>query len=343
MNEAAAFVPVAQVLRNGAVECWHFGAAALATPEGLLVGRVGDPAVATFLRSAAKPFQALPLLKAGGGEAFALEEVDLALICASHGATPTHLNRVASLLARGGFTEADLACGPHEPLDEPSALALRLAGEAPRAIHNNCSGKHAGMLLACRLRSWPTATYLEPAHPLQQEILATLCRWSGVEAAEIPQALDGCSVPTFRLSLAAAARAYAALADPVAAGRGDEAEAAHAVVRAMTRAPEMVAGPGRFTTRLMEVTRGRILAKEGAEGFYGLSVLGPVAMGLAVKIADGGERCRDGVVLELLRQAGALSAAELSELATFYRPKRGNCRGLEVGEIVPSLNLEEMV
>lgn len=339
MDEASGFAPVAHVLRGGEVESWHFGAAAVVTPEGQQVGRVGDPRRASFLRSAAKPFQALPLLVAGGRERFALSDADLALICASHGATSAHVERVKSLLARGDLTEAELLCGAHEPLDEESARALRADGETAGAIHNNCSGKHAGMLLTCRLRGWPLESYLEARHPLQREILATLCRWSGVEEREVVQALDGCGVPTFRLPLHAAARAYAGLAEPIAAGRGEEAEFARAIVRAMTLEPEMVAGPGRFTTRLMAVTRGRILAKEGAEGFYGLAVLGPVALGIALKIADGGERCRDGVVLELLRQAGVLSSAELDELDGFYQPKRRNCRGFEVGEIVPVVEL----
>ncbi len=169
-----------------------------------------------------------------------------------------------------------------------------------------------------------------------------MANFCGLPAEEIGLAVDGCGVPTYRMPLAAAARGYAALAHPEAAGLdGETAAAVGAIVRAMTGAPEMVAGPGRFTTRLMEVTGGRVLAKEGAEGFYGLAVRGPVALGIAVKIADGGERCRDGVVLDVLRQLGSLAGAEFEELRAFHSPPLRNVRGLEVGEIRPEVELEE--
>jgi L-asparaginase II len=316
---------------------------AAATPEGRLVAFQGDPEAATFLRSATKPFQCLPLLLAGAAEHFGLEPADLALICASHGGTPAHTRRAADLLARGGFGEGDLLCGAHWPLDEEAARRLREAGETPTTLHNNCSGKHAGMLLACRLLELPTGDYVAPDHPWQRRILDHVVNFFGLPEEAIGFAVDGCSVPTYRVPLAAAARAYARLADPEAAGvEAGTASAVGRIVHAMTGVPEMVAGPGRFTTRLMEVTGGRVLAKEGAEGFYGLAVRGPVALGIAVKIADGGERCRDGVVLDVLRQLGSLSGAEFAELAAFHRRPVYNHRGLEVGEIRPEVDLEEV-
>jgi L-asparaginase II len=316
---------------------------AAATPEGRLVAFQGDPEAATFLRSAAKPFQCLPLLLDGAAERFALEPADLALICASHGGTPAHARRAADLLAKGGFGVEDLLCGAHWPMDTDAAEAMRRAGEEPTALHNNCSGKHAGMLLACRLLDLPTADYVAPDHPWQRRILGHVEDFFGVSEEEMGFAVDGCSVPTYRVPLAATARAYAALADPQAAGLPEEATlAVSRIVRAMTGVPEMVAGPGRFTTRLMEVTGGRVLAKEGAEALYGLAVRGPVALGIAVKIADGGERCRDGVVLDVLRQLGSLSGAEFEELAAFHRRPVYNHRGLEVGEVRPEVDLEEV-
>jgi len=319
---------------------------AAATPEGRLVAFQGDPEGATFLRSAAKPFQAVPLLLAGVAERYALDDADLALICASHGGTPAHVERAAALLARGGFTVDDLQCGAHPPFDDESAERLRREGLAPTALHNNCSGKHAGMLLACRALGLPTATYLDREHPWQQRLLAQLASFHRLAPGEIGLGIDGCGVPTFHLPLAAAARAYAALADPRAAALAadiapDAAAAADAVVRAMTGVPAMVAGPGRFTTRLMEATGGRVLAKEGAEGFYALAVRGPVALGIAVKIADGGLRCRDGVVLDVLRQLGSLSGAEFEALREFHAPELRSVRGLRVGEIRPEVDLEE--
>jgi L-asparaginase II len=316
---------------------------AAVTPEGRLVAFQGDPEAATFLRSATKPFQCLPLLLAGAAERFALEPADLALICASHGGTPAHTRRAADLLAKGGFGVQDLLCGAHWPLDADADAAMRKAGEEPTPLHNNCSGKHAGMLLACRMLGLPTGDYVAPDHPWQRRILGHVVDFFGVPEEAVGLAVDGCSVPTYRVPLAATARAYAALADPEAAGRGGETAAAVGrIVRAMTGVPEMVAGPGRFTTRLMEVTGGRVLAKEGAEALYGLAVRGPVALGIAVKIADGGERCRDGVVLDVLRQLGSLSGAEFAELAAFHRRPVYSHRGLEVGEVRPEVDLEEV-
>lgn len=317
---------------------------AAVTPEGRLVAFQGDPQASTFLRSAAKPFQCVPLLLAGVAERFALEAPDIALICASHGGAPAHVERAAGLLVRGGFGVEDLLCGAHWPMDARAAEELRNEGREPSPLHNNCSGKHAGMLLACWMMGLSTGNYIAPDHPWQQRILGHVAAFCGLPESEIGLAVDGCSVPTFRVPLAAAARGYAALAHPEGAGlEGETLSAVGTIVRGMTGAPEMVAGPGRFTTRLMEVTGGRILAKEGAEGFYGLAVRGPVALGIAVKIADGGERCRDGVVLDVLRQLGSLAGAELEELREFHSPAVRNVRGLEVGEVRPEVDLEEAV
>jgi len=310
------------------------------------VARLGDPGLATYLRSAAKPFQALPLVLAGGIERFSLTAADLALICASHGGTPEHTARAASLLERGGFTADDLLCGAHPPMDRESARRLQEDGISPTALHNNCSGKHAGMLLACRLLELPAADYIDLAHPLQQRILDHVARLCGLPAEAVGVGIDGCSLPTFHLPVEAAARSYGALAYSAGAGLGaamDPAlrEALERIVRSMAEAPEMVAGPGRFTTRLIAATGGRVVGKEGAEGFYALAVRGPVAFGIALKIADGGERCRDGVVLDVLRQLGSLSGAELAELADFYEPPLYNHRGLRTGSVVPEVELIE--
>ncbi len=330
-------------MRNGLTECWHHGASAVSTPEGRLVARIGDAGQAAFLRSAAKPFQALPLLRAGGRGAFDLEPADLALICASHTGTPEQVGRARRLLDKGGFSPDDLLCGAHEPFDEGSARRLAEQGESPGSLHNRCSGKHAGMLLACRLLGYPTVDYLAPEHPLQQSFVRLVAVFACLSPGAVEIATDGCSAPTYRLPLSAAARAYAALAAPGQAGVGDQRQQElHWIVEGMTGAPEMVAGPGQFTTRLMEVTRGRVVAKEGANGYYAMAIRGPAALGVALKIADGSDACRDGVVLEILRQLGSLSAIELEELASFYRKPVRTHLGAAVGEMVPVVELQTL-
>ena len=341
-----ALVPVATARRGGLAESHHFAAAVAVTPTGEAVARLGDPDYATFSRSAVKPFQALPLLLAGGGERFSLDAADLALVCASHSGRPEHAERARSLLERGGFTVDDLLCGAHLPFDSEARQALVASGEEPSPLHNNCSGKHAGMLLACRALDLPAADYVDPGHPLQREIAETLALFAGLEADAMGVAVDGCSAPTFHLPLVALARAYAALVapelSPAVAARGEAmVSACRRIVEAMTGEPEMVAGPGRFTTRLMRATGGRLLGKEGAEGVYAIGVRGPVALGVALKIADGGERARDGVVLELLRRLGVMSGEEFAALEDLHRPVLRNHRGLAVGEVVPDFELEE--
>ncbi|MEM7051530.1 MAG: asparaginase [Acidobacteriota bacterium] len=322
--------------RNGFVESLHFGAAAVARPDGRLIAAVGDAAYETFVRSSAKPFQVLALLLAPRADELALTEREIALACASHGGLPEHVEVARGLLARAGLGEGHLACGAHPPMDADHARALVVAGTEPTPLHNNCSGKHAAMLLACHLRGWPTMGYTEGGHRIQEEVrrwVGTCCR---VGAETVGEGLDGCSVPTFHLSLLAVARGYAALVEPAAAGLAPRvARAVERVFAAMGREPMMVAGPGRFTTRLMEVTAGRIVGKEGAEGFYAMAVQGPRRLGMAFKIADGGDRARDVMALELLQRFDCLTAEELTALDDFRRPVLRNHRLLPVGTIAP--------
>ena len=182
------------------------------------MARLGDPGIATFVRSAAKPFQALPLVLAGGIERFGLDDADLALICASHGGTPEHVRRVESLLERGGFAAGDLQCGAHLPLDRESAARLERQELAPSPLHNNCSGKHAGMLLACRLLGLPTGSYLSPEHPLQTSVLEHMGPAQRSAGRDDRHRDRRCSVPTWHLPVEAAARSYAVLAHSGAPG-----------------------------------------------------------------------------------------------------------------------------
>ena len=312
----------------------------MVAPDGRLVASVGDPQVRCFMRSSAKPIQALPLVVAGGPEHLDLKSEDLALLCASHAGALMHTERVARLLEIGGFGVDDLACGTHLPLCEETAEEMRRSGHQPSALHSNCSGNHTGVLLACSLLGYPTAGYTDPNHPLKQRVLALVARFCDLAVEDVEIAVDGCGLPTYRVPLAAAARAWARLAD--AAGSGlpaEEADAVETLIGAMASCPEMVAGYGKFTTRLIETTGGRVVGKEGADGFYAMAIRGPQPLGVAIKIADGTEACRGGVVLDILRQLDALGDDELEQLREFRSPPVFSRTGDIVGAVVADVEL----
>jgi L-asparaginase II len=330
---------IARVTRAGRDESIHRGFGAVCGAQGDSLGGFGDPETPIFWRSAAKPFQALPFFEAGGDLAFSLTRDEAALSCASHAGEPAHVAAARSMLEKGGFSVADLRCGVHMPYDDASARALERAGESPSALHNNCSGKHAAMLLACRLLGFDPGGYDAPDHPLQRAILEKVAFYARYPAAGIEIGVDGCSLPVFRLPLSRLAAAYARLAAP-AALEGESAEAAAArtrIVAAMTGSPFFVSGTGQFTTRLIEAGRGRWIGKEGAEGVYAMAIADPLR-GIAFKLDDGSSRARNAVACALLGQAGAWTEVPAA-LAADVRPELRNARGTAVGEIVAEVPL----
>jgi L-asparaginase II len=310
------------------VESRHVVSVAVADGEGALRATAGDPELVTFARSAIKPLQALPLVDDGAAGKFGLGAAELALACASHNAEPYHVDVALTMLRRIGLDEHALACGAHPPMHEPAALALREAGRAATRVHNNCSGKHAGMLALARAHGWPVAGYHDVDHPVQQRMLQELTRWSGVAPEDITIAVDGCGVATFALPLSGMARAFGGLA--AAARRGETAPAA--VVRAMTTYPEYVAGTNRLCTELMRASAGRIVAKVGAEGVYCAAVPG-AELGIALKVEDGARRAAEPALLGVLHALGLLSGDEIGVLARFAEPVVRNTRGERVGEL----------
>jgi L-asparaginase II len=339
------FTPVlARVRRGGQVESRHRGDAAVVDEDGRQLASCGDSFLKVFLRSAAKPFQALPLIEAGGVERFGLTRADLALICASHGGEPRHVRGAQRLLKIGGFRPSDLICGPHLPVHERSARALLKADARPSRLHNNCSGKHAGLLLACRLLGLPPRGYAEASHPLQLTIRRRLSELASVPEKEIESAIDGCGLVVFRLPLAALALAYARLlAIRVSGETQRQARARAAVVRAMRERPEMVAGSGFFTTLFLRAGRRRWIGKEGAEGVYAVglraSAAGGRAVGIALKIEDGSARARPAVTLALLRELGWLPPSARRSLAKFESPAVENAAGDVVGSIEAEVSI----
>jgi len=334
------FSPVVEITRGGIVESIHFGALVVVDSSGQVLVRGGDIDRVTFLRSAAKPFQALPFVEIDGDKAFQLEASELALMCASHSGTDRHVEAVRVLQRKVGVSETDLLCGSHPPYHEPTAHAMLLRGEAPTPLRNNCSGKHTGMLAHARLRGWQTADYVDPNHPVQQTILQVFAEMCGLEPAQVVTGVDGCSAPNFAVPLRHAALAYARLVDPARLSPGREA-ACRRITAAMMAHPDMVAGPDRFDTQVMTLGEGRILAKAGAEGYQGIGLppgsLGPGSpgLGIALKIADGdlSNRTRPCLAVEILRQIGALSDEQAASLVRFGPHPLTNWQKIQVGEI----------
>lgn len=303
------------------IENWHWGWLAIAdTRQDLLYFTPGTDALATFFRSSAKPFQALPLIETGAANQLTLEE--LALTCASHTASQRHVSLVRHILEKAEVPETALQCGPHAPLDKQARGEVHKAGLQPSAIHNNCSGKHAGMLLYCKQTGADASQYLNPAHPLQQAILDRLRQLSGVR--DIPLAIDGCGAPVFYLPLSAMAKVYALLGTETVFNR---------VREAMTTYPELVGAEGRVDTVLMQVGRGSLVAKVGADGVLCVSRVG-TGQGLALKMADGVNDVRDRVTVEILHQLGWLDETAWTDarLQPYRDLRRMNTQARAIGE-----------
>lgn len=320
----------AEVTRGTMVESRHRAAIAVVDAAGRVVLRMGDIDAPAYPRSAIKPLQALPLLETGAADAFSLTDSEIALACASHGGEPRHTDAVAAWLARIGCGVDDLECGEHLPYHEPTAHALVQRGEAPSALHNNCSGKHAGFLTLARHLGVPTRGYIRHEHPVQQRILGVLESVTGVDLGAAPRGIDGCGIPVIGIPLGNMALAMARLIEPSDQPDARQAAAAR-IVEAMAAHPFMVAGSGRFCTRVMEAVGDRVVLKTGAEGVYCAS-LRAEALGIALKVDDGTTRAAEAAMGALLRRFGIIGAAE----AGLLDQPITNRAGTRVGEVRPT-------
>lgn len=325
-----------EVKRGAIVESWHRGAIVIADPDGHVITRLGDDGLITSTRSTIKPIQAIPFITSGAADHFSIDERELAVVCASHEGQPIHTETVAGMLARAGLDESALRCGAQAPYNAETAKSLEAAGQPFTQLHNNCSGKHTGMLMTAVLRGLPLDDYVSAEHPVQREIVSTLARMADLDE-NLPTAIDGCSAPTFGVPLRSLAVAFARLVsqsdeDSTAAG------AAHRIVAAMINHPEMVGGTkGRFDTELLRAGHGKLVCKVGAEAAYSIGVLPceqfPRGAGIAIKMEDGSYRGLGPAVVETLAQLGVLNEDEVAHLATYHRPLIENRRGENVGEV----------
>ena len=324
-----------EVRRGEVVESRHRVHVAVVDAHGRLRAFSGDTAFLTFARSAIKPVQALPLVEDHVADQYEFTEQELALCCASHNGEQRHVDAARSMLRKIGADEDALACGAHVPMGKEAAERLAASGRQAGRIHNNCSGKHAGMLALARYYTWPLAGYHLAEHPVQQRMLAETARWSGTAVEDIPIAIDGCGVITFALPLAALARAFASIA--AGARRGDDAPAR--IVNAMTRQPEYVAGSQRLCTDLMRAAGGRIFVKVGAEGVYCAGIPG-AELGIALKVEDGATRASEPALIAVLRTLGLLSDEEVALLENYAEPQILNTRAERVGAVRAGVRLQ---
>jgi L-asparaginase II len=333
-----------EALRGGIVESFHRGAVAVLDAHGQVHTALGDIDRPIFPRSAVKVLQALPLVASGAADALGLSDEELALACASHGGEAPHARTAAHMLAKAGLDASVLECGAHWPYHDGALKALAREGTAPSALHNNCSGKHAGFVcLGCHLAGGRDAAaflrgYVQPGHAVMREVTAALQASTGFDLSDAAAGTDGCSIPTYAIPLRHLALAFAR----VATGQGLSDEHARAASRlrgAVAAAPFMVGGSGRLDTRLMEHFRERVFCKVGAEGVY-CAALPTLGLGLALKMDDGNNaRAAEVVLAALLQRLLRTDGADDALLAGISTTTLRNWNGIEVGQLraVPEL------
>ena len=334
MRERVETVGKVVVTRGGRVESVHRVHVAVVDADGRPVVVAGDPHRRVFLRSAAKPFQANPRVADGAVEALGIPREELALACASHSGTGEHTAGVRSLLERLGREEEALACGPHAPLGRRAAWELARSGGAPGRIHNNCSGKHAGMLALALHRGWSPRGYESPGHPVQRRVLEEVSRWCEVEPSRIGRGIDGCGVPCFAVPLAVAARGLARFGRAADAGEAGP----RAIVEVMAGHPTRVAGAGRLDTELMARAGDRVVSKVGAEGVH-VAVVRGQGLAVAIKAEDGAGRASGAALVEVLAHLKVLAPAAEEALRGAFVGPVVNTRGERVGRLRVELGL----
>jgi len=316
-----------EVTRGDHVESVHRGAIAVADAAGAIIASVGDIDWKVYPRSAIKPLQAIPVLRSGAADKFSLDEADIALLCASHSSAPKHVTRAEAILQRIGLTPDALCCGAHWPLDPAVARDLARAGGGPTKAHNNCSGKHSGMLATAVATGSDPARYAEADGEVQATILQLLRAFCGTEAVGDVPGVDGCGAPNWPISLGGLARgfAYFAARSGPASDYADEIER---IAAACAAHPDLVAGDGRFDTRVMLAAGQAALTKTGAEGVY-CGALPGLGIGFAVKISDGAGRASELVVREVLMSAGIAigdAVADISDVRNWAGDLVGEMR-----------------
>ena len=331
--------PVLVELQRGAmVESVHRGRIAIVDADGALAAALGDIDAPVYPRSAVKALQALPLVESGAADRLALTDAELAIACASHNGEDAHVATAAGMLAKAGVDEAVLECGAHWPYLDTTVRALAVAGRGPTALHNNCSGKHAGFVcLGCILAGGQELRlfqrgYVLPDHPVMREVSDALGAATGTDLANAPRGIDGCSIPTYGIPLRALALGFARFGSGVGLREG-HARAARRLRAAVAAHPFMVAGTGRFDTRVMKHFGERVFCKVGAEAVY-CAALPEVGLGVAIKIDDGNTaRAAEVAMAAVIEACMALDDADAAFVRGLSDVPQRNWNGIEFGRL----------
>lgn len=326
-----------EVTRGPIVECIHRGDVAVVNADGKLLYYTGDAHKLTYMRSAAKPLQALEVVLSGAADRFNFTDKELSVMCASHYGEEFHLNTVESILKKLGLDKGQLLCGTTTSLNPEYALKLANLGTVLTPVYNNCSGKHSGMLAVCVQKGYSLEDYTSPVHPVQIEMKNIISYMCKIDVNEIVVGTDGCTVPVFGMPLYNMALGFARLANPEKLAP-EYKKAAERIFTAMNNSPEMVAGTNGFCSELMRITKGKLVAKLGAEGVYCIGVKG-MGIGIALKIEDGGTRALSPAAMQALEDLNILTEEEKELLKNFkIKDNRNNVKAI-VGQVKPAYHL----
>ena len=322
--------PILVTLTRGAItESVHRGAFALVDDSGKTRLAVGDVQRPIYPRSAVKPLQALPLVESGAADHWHLGDAELAVACGSHSGETRHIKVIREWLAKVGLNEEHLECGPHLPISDIATSRLREDGASPRRIHNNCSGKHAGLLSTAVYRAEVTRGYLHREHPVQRRVSQVLSQVTSAELVKAPVGVDGCGIPVIGLPLNALALGMARFGTGSSFGAA-RSRSARRLYQAMVREPFMLAGTGRWSTTAIEIGEGQFAVKTGAEGVC-CAIVPSLGLGIALKIDDGAARAAEAVMSELLARFAGLKEDTIEKLLTLGQPILYNAAGEAIG------------
>ncbi len=320
---------LAELVRGNFTENRYRGAFAVIDAEGRVIASMGDIDRPIFPRSAIKSIQALAMLTSGALTRFGLGDRELALACASHHGEDIHVRGVESFLRGLGLSAADLECGAHPPSNAKAREALRALGAEPSALHNNCSGKHSGMLSAALALGVPTKGYVDREHPVQREVRAVIEAVIGESLSEERCGTDGCSIPTWAAPIRAFAQGFARMASGTGLPHGFT-EASQRIFDAATSHPDLVAGTGHPDTLIMAAFKGRVMQKGGAEG-VACGAIRNKGWGYALKCDDGNMAASHAMTAALLLAIADPDPGQQAVLERFARQTVRNVRGLDVG------------